>query len=294
MNPPSGAWERKAWEAARRALGRLFTHAAVREVPGNRLLPQASMRKSQALEAPPTTPGKSERVWRVAAAVRPSSLSQIAVRVSEQERRPVARLVGGSHALAPPECRAMPVPGASGLRIGSERQIGPVEAVRLPDQFVRLPADPLRLWEISLLTLPKTAALGGLRLAKPQGKSLRVPRLPAARLGAARAGELALSQIPLTRRGLEAPRGVLLFQAFAAEHQRLAETAGLPLSDVDLLGVYPAIPIIAVRRLVVEDEGRRLRLWLKPESWWGRPSPRRITLLVGRQISSGKMLQAAG
>jgi len=103
-----------------------------------------------------------------------------------------------------------------------------------------------------------------------------------------------LSHAPLLRRGLQSPVGVPLSTLFSAEHRCLAETVGLPLSDVTLLGVYPAIPIIAVRRLVVEDEGRQLRLWLKPESWWGCPPPRRITLLIGRQSSTGKMLQASG
>ena len=68
---------------------------------------------------------------------------------------------------------------------------------------------------------------------------------------------------------------------------------GLPLLDVTLLGVYEQVPILAVSRIVVEDEGRRLRLWLKPDVLRDRRAARRITLLVGRRISDGKMLQAA-
>jgi len=123
---------------------------------------------------------------------------------------------------------------------------------------------------------------------------LLVPRLPAARLGPLEKGEGVISSLSFPRLGLEAPRGVNFKEAFAVEHRRLAVAAALPPSDVTLLGIYPAIPIAAIRRLVVEKEGRLLRLWLKPEVWWGKRSPQRITLLIGRQISTGKMLQAAG
>ncbi len=284
----------RAWEAARHALGRFFSRAAVHQVPEEQILPSATVHLSEALTPQLLAPGASEALWRVRAAVQPGSLSQIAVRVTSEGSRPQAIVVGENHAAAVPECHAIPILGASDLSIKQEIAIGAAQTVPLPYSFIALPPDPLRLLSVPVLNLPKGAALGGFSFAKPKGKPLRVPRLPAVRLGPARTGEVALSQIPLLRRGLQAPIGVPLSAAFSAEHKRLAETAGLPLSDVTLLGVYPAIPIIAVRRLVVEDEGRLLRLWLKPESWWGRPPPRRITLLIGRQSSTGKMLQAAG
>ena len=82
-------------------------------------------------------------------------------------------------------------------------------------------------------------------------------------------------------------------EAFEPERHRLAEAAGARLEDVTLLGVYPDVPILAVSRIVVEEEGQRLRLWLKPDVLRGRGGGRLITLLVGRRVSDGKMLQAA-
>ena len=120
--------------------------------------------------------------------------------------------------------------------------------------------------------------------------AVRVPRLsPTVRA----TGEGILSRIALTRRCREAPPYVPEALAFESERRRLAETAGLPAEEVTLLGVYPGVPILAVRRLVVEDEGRRLRLWLKPEALRGKRALRLITLLVGRRVADGKMLQAA-
>ena len=283
-----------AWETARHALGRLFARASVRRLPDERMLPQASVRAAEALTPPASAPGAAEGVWRVSTAVHPSSLSQIDVFVSAEDRRPSAILVEGSHALAPPDCCALSVLNAVSVRVEFAEIVRSADIGRLFDELLTLPPEPLRLKRLPLVSLPKTASAGSLGIPKPKGNALRGLRLPGARLGAARTGEMALSRVPLLRRGLEAPRGVLPAIAFASEQRRLAETARLPLSDVALLGVYPAIPIIAVRRLVVEEEGRLLRLWLKPESWWGRSPPRRITLLVGRQISTGKMLQAAG
>jgi hypothetical protein len=284
----------RAWEAARHALGRLFSRAAVYQVPEDQILPLATVCFSDALTPLIPTPGISENIWRAHAVVQPSSLTQIDVHISSEGSRPQATIVGESHVVASPECFAIPALTASALQIRQAGGFDAVQVVALPHSFIALPKDPLRLMSISVLSLPKATALGGFSLAKPKGKALIVPRRPAARLGPVRTGEVALSRIPLLRRGLQSPVGVPLSTFFSAEHRCLAETAGLPLSDVTLLGVYPAIPIIAVRRLVVEDEGRQLRLWLKPESWWGRPPPRRITLLIGRQSSTGKMLQASG
>lgn len=284
----------KAWRAARHALGRFFSRVAVYQVPEDQLLPQATVLFSDALTPQAPARGISENIWRARAVVQPSSLTQIDVRTTSEGSCPRASVVGESHVVPLPECFSMPVFHACALRTKQAGGFDAAQVVALPHSFIALPKDPLRLMSISALRLPKVAALGSFSFAKPKGKALLVPRRSAARLGPVRTGELALSRIPLRRRGLQSPVGVPLSTLFAAEHRCLAETAGLPLSDVTLLGVYPAIPIIAVRRLVVEDEGRQLRLWLKPESWWGCPPPRRITLLIGRQSSTGKMLQASG
>lgn len=289
MTPGTGARE-----AVRRVLGRLFTRARVHRLPEDRLLPIAHLPDKRLLAVTDPAAGPWEKDWQPSACVSLTSLAQIEVRLSEKESRPVARLAGGNAALLPPDCHAMPGLSAEGLGIESAALIGTTETGSLPEEFLKLPRDPLRLWQVAFVPAPGTNSAGKLSLVSPKVSMLRVPRLPGARIGPARTGESTLSRVALIRRGREAPIGIPMPVAFPAEHRRLAETAGLPPIDVALLGIFPGVPIIAVRRLVVEDEGRRLRLWLKPEAWWGRPSPSRITLLVGRQVSTGKMLQAAG
>ena len=208
---------------------------------------------------------------------------------------PVVHLVEGSAALAAPLCRAMRVVQEGGCRTESADLLLPAFVVHLPDSFLALPTDPVRVRPAALPSAHAVILRGavfeewGLRF--PKCSALRLPRPPAPRVRWG--GDEVLSRISLTRRGLEPPPGVLFAQAFGAEERRLAEAAHLSLDDVTLLGVYPGVPILAVSRIVVADKGRSLRLWLKPDVLRGRGGTRLITLLVGRQVSSGKMLQVA-
>ena len=101
-----------------------------------------------------------------------------------------------------------------------------------------------------------------------------------------------LAQIPLKRAGWPVPKGVPAADAFAAEWRLLAQKAGVAPEDVLLVGVFPQVPVAAVRRLALEEGA--LCLWLKPEALAAAAAgkaPRLATLIVGRQRSTGKMIQ---
>ena len=177
----------------------------------------------------------------------------------------------------------MPAAGAETLRVDGAALQWPAEVTGLPDVFLRLPASPVRTLAAPLLAGPKTTPLRGWPVQAPRTYPMRLPRFvePRVRWG----GDSVLRRMPLTRRGRAGDS--------SAGRRRLAETVHLGLDEVVLLGVYPDVPLLAVERIVVEDEGRQLRLWLKPDVLRGRSGSHRITLLVGRQIATGKMLQAA-
>ncbi len=209
-----------------------------------------------------------------------------------QNLLPAVRFAAPNCALAPPECRLMPPPiRVEDCRVGSIGLLCPVEVMRLPDAFLTLPSEPILVQSRPLLSAPRLCALESPRLSALRTGAVHIPRLasPRVRWG----GDAVLSRMALTRRGREAPLDTPAAQVFESERRRLAETAGLALEDVTLLGVYPHVPILAVSRIVVEGESHRLRLWLKPEVLRARGSLRLITLLVGRRVSDGKMLQAA-
>ncbi len=287
--PPS-----RAWQAVRRALGRLASRVAVRDLPPSQMTAAVGVRVTPLGPPAPVAPGGRERDWKPLGATRQAPVPEAGAGARDGDLLPVARLAEGSAALAPSVCRAMTVFRAKAGRVENADLLLPAFVVRLPDSFLALPPEPVRVRPVGLLTLPggkSGRALKGWGVDAPRCRALRPPRVPDLRVRWG--GDAVLSRMALTRRGLAPPPGVPLALAFEAEGRRLAEAAQLPPGDVTLLGVFPGVPILAVSRLVVTDGGGRLCLWLKPDVLRGRNGTRLITLLVGRQTSSGKMLQAA-
>jgi len=277
----SGLDESKAWQAVRRALGRLVSRVGVRCVEDSERTIPAAVQSSDLALPPPNLPVND---WKPSASVRSASVPSTGTGLRESDLAPSVTLALGNYALPPPDIRTMPGAGLGTIRTERIALDWPASVTALPDAFLRLPSAPVRTQSVSLLPLPPTAPLRGWPVQTPRVPLLRLPRLADTRVRWG--GDTVLARMPLTRRGR-------LLGGASAERRRLAETAQLSPDEVTLLGIYPDVPILAVERIVVEEEGRQLRLWLKPEVLRGRSASHRITLLVGRQISTGKMLQAA-
>lgn len=281
----------RAWETIRRALGRLISQAAIRSLSPAEMTPPVALRTSDAVRSPAVLPGAGEHVWRPVGDVREAPVPQAGIGARDGNLLPSVSLAQEDAALAPPLCHAMTAVQAQACRVGSASLAWPVLSVRLPEAFLALPSAPVRVESARLPASLPNRMLEGWGMEAPKTSALRLPRIPGPRIRWG--GDALLSRIAVTRRGREAPPDIPFPLAFRAEMLRLAEAASLPPDDVTLLGVYPGVPLLAVSRIVVADEGRQLRLWLKPEVLRGRNGGRLITLLVGRQDSSGKMLQAA-
>lgn len=289
----------KAWEAVRRALGKLAGRVVVREMPPGSGASAVAVRECDALTPPPVAAGGREGAWAAQAASHALPGPQAGAGEHERDLLPSATLAGeGDRAeftLRPATVSILPVLRAETSRVTEAGLDWPLTDVCLPEQFFRLPAAPIRVKVVALLGSQKrlgvSQVLTGWAVRLPKTGRLKIPRPPGptVRWG----GDSVLERMPLTRRGLAVPPGVEAEEAFAAEHRRLAEAMSVPLGDVRLLGVFPGVPILAVRRILVADDGQSLRLWLKPDVVRARTKLRFITLLVGRQVSSGRMLQAA-
>ncbi len=279
---PAGLLEdSKAWQAVRRTLGRLFSRVGVRAVSeAERAI--AVPVKLGALASPlPQIPRGD--AWKPSAAAVLAPVPTAGTGLREGNLLPRVSLAMEDYALQPPAIAFLP--GASAAVIVEAAAVGwTAEVAALPEEFVRLPNAPVRTQAVMLLGGPKTGRLHGWAVPQPSVNMLRLPRTdsPRVRWG----GDSVLRRMPLTRQSRPLGGGL-------AERRRLAETVQLGAEDVTLLGVYPDVPILAVERIVVEDEGRRLKLWLKLDVLRGRSGSHRITLLVGRQTATGKMLQAA-
>ena len=281
INLKTGA-DSKTWQAVRRALGRLISHVGVRQVESAEQTIFTEVRAGNLSLPPPALPSTN---WNPSASVHSASVPSVGTGLHESGLLPSVTLALGNHALPTPDIRVMPSAGAEAPRINIAAALEwPASVTALPDAFLRLPAAPVRTHAVPLLPLPKTAPLRGWPVQTPPTRVLRSPRFTELRVRWG--GDSVLARMPLTRRGRA-------FGEASAERRRLAETAQIGVDAVILLGVYPDVPILAVERIVVEDEGRQLRLWLKPDVLRSRSGSHRITLLVGRQVSDGKMLQAA-
>lgn len=286
----------RVWEAVRRALGRLFSQATVRNFSHAQMTPPVTLRTSTATQSPAVVPGAAERDWKPDGKVREASAPQAWIGAREGNLLPSVSLAQDDAALPLPACRAMATIQTRACRVESTSLAWPFSSVRLPEIFLTLTDAPIRVESFPLLGPPGLVRLGirpltGWKVGELRCSALRLPCMAGPRIHWG--GDAVLSRMALTRRGREAPPDIPFSLAFPAETLRLAQAANLPPDDVVLLGVYPGVPLLAVSRIVVLDEGRRLRLWLKPEILRGRNGGRLITLLMGRQTSSGKMLQAA-
>lgn len=273
--------ESKAWQAVRRTLGRLFSRVGVQAVEDAERVMTVPV-KPGALASPPPQISRGD-AWKPAAALMLAPVPTAGTGLRESDLLPRVSLAAGDCVLKPPVIAALPSAVSSAvLRAADVHWDAAVTA--LPNEFIRLPNAPVRTQTISLLGSPATAPLRGWAVSRPPVKALRLPRVdsPRVRWG----GDSVLRRMPLTRQSRPLGGG-------QAERRRLAETVQLGPEDVTLLGVYPDVPILAVERIVVEDEGRRLKLWLKPDVLRSRSGSHKITLLVGRQTATGKMLQAA-
>ena len=282
----------RAWEVVRRALGRLVASAKVHDLPRSRMTPAIALRLSEVTQTPAVTTGKQEGAWLPTSRIRQTPVPQAQTGGGDGSLLPTVQIGAENAALRLPECHAMPPVSGAMCAVGNADLLLPGFVIALPDDFLRLPPVPVRVKSAALLSpsAPGTKKLGSWSLEKPKTSALRLPRVAAPRV--IWGGDSVLSRIALTRRCRESPPEVPFALAFGAEEKRLAEATQLPPSDVTLLGVYPGVPLLAVSRIVVADGGRSLHLWLKPEVLRARSAPRLITLLVGRQVSSGKILQA--
>jgi hypothetical protein len=279
----------------RRALGRLVASATVHDLPHSQLTLAIGLRSSGALQAPDVYTGRQEVTWRPTSQVRQTLVPQAQAGGRNGSLLPTVQMGQGNAALPPPVCYTMPTVAGGACAVENADLLLPGFVIGLPDDFLRLPPVPVRVKSVGLLSsfaaaLPRPQKLSGWSLNTPKTSALRLPRVAPPRV--IWGGDSVLSRIALTRRCQEAPPEVPFALAFGAEEKRLAEATHLPSTDVTLLGVYPGVPLLAVSRIVVADGGRSLLLWLKPEVLRARSAPRLITLLVGRQLSSGKILQA--
>lgn len=259
------------WQAVRRALGRLAARAVVREWEIG--LPSLSVRHSSAPDFGEPSVDRPENDWRLGAQVRLFPLPESRPGgdgVNLAALVPVVRDDAALSEYAPPVRSALLESAQNQTRAWSP------EEWRVPESAVAAPVLTLsggtaRALPFAVLRAP---VVGALSVIGP-------PPQPA------HSALAVCARIPWERARLpESPEN-----AFEPERARLAAAAQVPLDDVLLTGVFPRIPISAIRSLALGEGGAVLQFWFKPEALGG-PPPRRVTLLLGRLRSTGALIRA--
>jgi hypothetical protein len=283
------------WEKIRRVLGRLISGVQVHDLPSTRFAPLLKISGENTLTIAPGEPGRSEAAWSPAASIVSLPPPFPMAGGENADLATVTAVVGLDAALSPQRVPvwASPSPELETAVHHSEFRSVQELAPALWAASVGFAASVIRS-DSSRLAAPAVARLSveSLCLPKKRGRERSILPFQGIRV---RASVAACAEAALIRTRRPTPPGVRLAQAFGAERQRLAQSAQVDLADVVLLGVYPQVPVAAVRRLAVGEDGAALSLWLKPEALIaaaaGRP-PRLATLIIGRLRSTGRMIQA--
>jgi hypothetical protein len=283
------------WEKIRRALGRLISGVKVRDLTPASLAPTLQMAGEDALSIAPGNPGRYEATWSPSVSIVSLPPPSPKAGGENADLATLTAIVGLDAALSP---QSVPVwaslPPALELAVHqsefrSVQELAPsVNAVSVGFTSSVVRSDSAGFAVPAVARMPIEA----LSLPKKRGRESSLLPFEGIRV---RPKLAACAEVPLVRTRRPAPPGLRLAQAFGAERQRLAQSAEVAPADVVLLGVYSQVPVAAVRRLAVGEDGAALSLWFKPEALHaaaaGRP-PRFVTLIIGRVRSTGRMIQA--
>lgn len=277
-DPDSVGETARLWDAIRRKLGGLFAHTVVLSLPPERLALTAPQKVWNF--ALPVEPGRQEQCWWPQAALRTCPIPQAQAPPQDSDLATMASVVSGNAALRPEVCEtesaALPPRECVVQAVPTDEwRIPPVSARTEP---MRLSGGAARPRSVGVIQTPGLRRIVGTALcpAKP-------------RLG--RATNVVLAHVPLRREARPARVGAAAAEAFEPERRRLSASSGVPLEDLLLIGVFPRIPVTAINRIALEADGS-LSVWLRPEALVSPGTLKWLTVILGRQRSTGKMLQA--
>jgi len=267
----------RLWETIRRKLGRLFAHPIVHRLPPEAFAPLVSQRswRFETLVAV----GEQEANWRPQAALLACPIPQATAPPQDPDLAAFASTISGNIALRPESSGILSavLPPALCRVDALERKQWLVPLANIASEPMALAGGDARSQSPGVIQTPKLAQITAtaLRPARP-------------RLGLATG--VMVAHVPLRRERRPIPPLTADVEAFGLERQRLSTASGVPLDDLMLIGVFPRVPVTAISRIALEGDGL-LSVWLKPELLGSPTTLKWRTVVLGRQRSTGKMLQ---
>jgi hypothetical protein len=280
-------------EKVRRVLGRLCTHTTVHQLPMDDLVASLVVPPADLLGMPVPSNGLRSGSLRIECAALAAGIPTAPSGGNGVDLAAVTTVVSVDGAFASHPCRTHLVP--------------------LPDDYAIVHNCHAPSWVVTspIMRVADVIPAGGVerRLALDAVKATAVTAIPVGRIRptipvarrvrdalnrpfprpAVRSAIAAAYRVPLVKHSSSAMRGAGLQMA---QLVRLADAANIPVDRVALIGIFPNIPVAVVSRMSVEGSAGELRIWLRPGAA-GLSGPQKlITLIVGRNTTTGKTIQA--
>ncbi len=280
----------RVWEQVRRALGRLSGRVAVHSLSDAATSLTVRVRQPNVLEIVEAHSGTRQTECHPSAVIRELTQASAPAGGGGINLAGVATVIGADRALKTGDAPVSAVPFClEGAAVHARLPV--CDASNMPRIFnvpMRIEQAPVPE-SVDPIGPPPVRALPIVRAATPKRESKTVWRLAPART---QSGLAPMLRVPLVCRRLSAPSGVSAAEAFAPERRLLASAAGVTETDVALIGVFPHVPIGATHRLSLGPDGTTLQILIRPEAARSGARGAPVTVVLGRQRSTGKMLQA--
>lgn len=277
------------WDEIRRALGHFVGRAAIHTLPDDRFGIAPIIRQPSLSACDLARPGEREAEWVPAAQVQSCVMPAAVSGGGGMDLASVPVAVGANQALGaePPQIADNCCAISPGAIEAWDLERGALEMPEIRDGVVRLEVSDHPL-AASKCEAPGVHAVQMLtKLPQDRGRQASWT-LPQSRQQSDISSAM---RVPLRCEKLPGRSGVAPEQAFALECKQLAAANRTEESDVVLLGVFPHVPLAAVKRLSMAHDGRALEVWLDSERIGRAAKLVTVTIILGRQRTTGQVVQ---
>jgi hypothetical protein len=285
-----GAARKQMLEKVRRALGNLVTHTTVHEIPLESIAndPHQSDRNLLEVEIP-LEPAAGDRLF-IPASIHPAGIPHAEPGGGGVNLATVVTIVSADYALSEGRTQSYAIDVAYAESLTYD--IPSVHwSVRTPDLAavnVEIADSGVHAFALERM---RTAVVGSLPVDRiVAAASTRISAAEALRpvRPTVRVSLLKIYRVPMVCRSAIERRGP---GANLREREKLAAASKSALENIVLIGLFRNVPVTAVSRLSVEEGAAELSIWLRPEAADAVTPPKLVSLLIGRDKNTGKMIQ---
>jgi hypothetical protein len=285
-----GAAQKHMLENVRRALGKLVTHTRVNEIDIDAAGQELVLPEHAVLTVDVPLPvGEVDNLY-VSASIHTAGIPQAEPGGGNIDLASVATVVSADSALseARTQSYALDVAYHESRSFDIPVMQWGVPEPRMDRVGVELAGGEVRAFSLERMQTTVTGSLPVDKLQVRIGSRMSLADASRPMRFAVKNSVSRAYMVPLVRKSSIERRGPGLNMR---EREKLAAASKIALENVVLIGIFRNVPVTAVSRLSVEEDAAQLSIWLKPEAAALSTPPKLMSLLIGRDTTSGKMIQ---